>query len=199
MERLSFIVAEKSYLIRKGVVSIINRIEGAMVIKEMDNLDNINSEILNHNPDFLVINPNLIPKSEDYRNFHIKMELSERVIAISSVSPYRKGMLPSFREIIDLHDSKEEIYQKLKSVIDPELIPSAGSVVSAELSKREKTILTHVAKGLTNKEIAEILFLSAHTVITHRKNITNKLGIKTISGLTIYAILHNLIKMEEVR
>ena len=170
-----------------------------MVVKEMDNLGSINSEILSHNPDFLVINPNLIPKTEDHRNFHIKMELSEKVIAISSVSPFRKGMLSSFREIIDLNDSKEEIYQKLKSVINPELTPSANYVVSSELSEREKTILTHVAKGLTNKEIAEILFLSAHTVITHRKNITNKLGIKTISGLTIYAILNNLIKMEEVR
>jgi len=199
MERLQFIVAENSYLIRKGIVSIINRIDGAVVIKEMNSLDNINSEILNHNPDFLVINPNLIPKSEDQRNFQIKIELSEKVIAISSVSPYRKGMLPSFREVIDLQDSKNMIYQKLRSVINPALKESDSSLASAELSEREKTILTHVAKGLTNKEIAEVLFLSAHTVITHRKNITGKLGIKTISGLTIYAILNNLIKLEDVR
>jgi len=198
MERLTFIVAEKSYLIRKGIVSIINRIEKASVVKELENLDQINSEILNYNPDFLVVNPNLIPKTEDYRNFEIKMNLSEKVIAISSVSPFRRGMLSSFREVIELHDSKEEIFQKLKLIIDPE-IKSNGSIISAEISEREKTILTHVAKGLTNKEIAEKLFLSAHTVIAHRKNITNKLGIKTISGLTIYAVLNNLIKMEEVR
>ena len=68
MERLQFIVAEKSYLVRKGIVSIINRIEGAVVIKEMDNLDNINSDILNLNPDFLLVNPNLIPKTENHRN-----------------------------------------------------------------------------------------------------------------------------------
>ncbi|MCF8381060.1 MAG: LuxR C-terminal-related transcriptional regulator [Bacteroidales bacterium] len=199
MERLQFIVAEKSYLVRKGMVSIINRIEGAVVIKEMDNLDNINSEILTLNPDFLLVNPNLIPKSEDHRNFHINMDLSEKVIAILTVSPYRKGMLPVFREIIDLQDSKEVIYQKLKSIINPALRESPGSFISNELSEREKTILAYVAKGMTNKEIAEILFLSTHTVITHRKNITSKLGIKTISGLTIYAILNNLIKMEDVR
>lgn len=198
MERLQFIVAEKSYLVRKGIVSIINRIEGAVVIKETDSLDNINSEILALNPDFLLINPSLIPKTEDHRNFQIKMELSEKVIAISTVSPYRKGMLPAFREIIDLQDSKDIIYQKLKAIIDPALRESANSVVSTELSEREKTILAYVAKGMTNKEIAEILFLSTHTIITHRKNITGKLGIKTISGLTIYAILNNLIKMEDV-
>lgn len=199
MERLQFIVAEKSYLVRKGMVSIINRIEGAVVIKEMDNLDNINSEILTLNPDFLLVNPNLIPKTEDHRNFQIKMDLSEKVIAISTISPYRKGMLPAFREIIDLQDSKEVIYQKLKSIIDQVLGASSNSLLSNELSEREKTILAYVAKGLTNKEIAEILFLSTHTIITHRKNITGKLGIKTISGLTIYAILNNLIKMEDVR
>ena len=199
MERLTFIVAENSYLIRKGIVSIINRIEKASVVKELENLDQINSEILNHNPDFLVVNPNLIPKTEVYRNFKIKMNLSEKVIAISSVSPFRRGMLSSFREVIELHDSKEEIFRKLKLIIDPEISQSNGSIISAEISEREKTILTHVAKGLTNKEIAEKLFLSTHTVIAHRKNITNKLGIKTISGLTIYAVLNNLIKMDEVR
>ena len=199
MDRLTFIVAEKSYLIRKGIVSIINRIEKASVIKELENLDQINSEILNYNPDFLVVNPNLIPKTEDHRNFEIKMDLSERVIAISSVSPFRRGMLSSFREIIELHDSKDEIFQKLKAIIDPEIGQSNSPVTSTEISEREKTILTNVAKGFTNKEIAEKLFLSTHTVITHRKNITNKLGIKTISGLTIYAVLNNLIKMEEVR
>jgi two-component system, NarL family, response regulator NreC len=56
-----------------------------------------------------------------------------------------------------------------------------------------------VALGLTNKEIADKLYISAHTVITHRKNITRKLGIKTVSGLTIYAIMNNLIALEEIK
>jgi DNA-binding CsgD family transcriptional regulator len=73
------------------------------------------------------------------------------------------------------------------------------SITSNELSDREKTILKHVAKGQTNKEIAENLYLSTHTVITHRKNITAKLGIKTISGLTVYAILNNLVTLEEIK
>jgi DNA-binding CsgD family transcriptional regulator len=62
-----------------------------------------------------------------------------------------------------------------------------------ELTAREKDILRQVAMGYSNKEIADSLFISIHTVITHRKNITGKLGIKSISGLTVYAIINRLI------
>ena len=61
------------------------------------------------------------------------------------------------------------------------------------LSAREIEILTAVARGMLNKEIAAEYNISIHTVITHRKNIVRKTGIKTIAGLTAYAILNNLI------
>ncbi len=64
---------------------------------------------------------------------------------------------------------------------------------SEELTAREKDVLRLVALGHPNKAIAEILFISVHTVISHRKNITEKTGIKSISGLTVFAILNNLI------
>ena len=55
-----------------------------------------------------------------------------------------------------------------------------------------------VALGKSNKEIAEMLFISVHTVTTHRKNISAKLGIHSPAGLTIYAILHNIVDINEV-
>ncbi len=64
---------------------------------------------------------------------------------------------------------------------------------SASLTEREIDVIKLVALGKTNKEIANELCISIHTVISHRKNITEKLGIKSISGLTVYAILNNLI------
>ena len=67
-----------------------------------------------------------------------------------------------------------------------------------DLSLREKEVLIAVAKGKTNKEIADELNISIHTVMTHRKNITSKTGIKSISGLTVYALLNNLVKQEDV-
>ena len=66
------------------------------------------------------------------------------------------------------------------------------------LSPREKEILVCVAKGMLNKEIADENNISIHTVITHRKNITRKTGIKTVAGLTVYALLNNLIDINSV-
>ncbi len=199
MQKLKFIVFEKSYLIRKGIVSIINRLEKATVVKELDGLDTINMEILNHQPDFIVLNPSLIPESTQFRNFEIRFDLGKSGIALTSACPQRRGMLPNFRLVLDLNDEKETIVSKLTEVIDPAARHSNSSIISNELSEREKTILKYVAKGFTNKEIAAKLFLSTHTVMTHRKNITAKLGIKTISGLTVYAILNGLVSLDEIR
>ena len=67
------------------------------------------------------------------------------------------------------------------------------------LSNREKDIVRSVAKGLSNKEIADRHFLSIHTVITHRRNISRKLGIHSSAGLTVYAILNKLVDIEDLR
>jgi regulator of cell morphogenesis and NO signaling len=61
------------------------------------------------------------------------------------------------------------------------------------LSERERDVLIQLVNGLSNKEIADQLCISVHTVITHRKNITRKLNIHSTAGLTIYAIVNKLI------
>ncbi len=67
------------------------------------------------------------------------------------------------------------------------------------LSDREKEIVVCVAKGLSNKEIADALCLSVNTVTTHRRNIAKKLSIHSSAGITIYAIVNNLVSLEEVQ
>lgn len=67
------------------------------------------------------------------------------------------------------------------------------------LGEREKDIIRCVARGLSNKEIADELCLSVHTVATHRRNITSKLGIHSSAGLTIFAILNKLVNLTDVR
>lgn len=67
------------------------------------------------------------------------------------------------------------------------------------LSEREKDVLIQLVKGLSNKEIADVLCISTHTVITHRKNITRKLNIHSTAGLTIYAIVNHLVDIEQLQ
>ncbi len=62
-----------------------------------------------------------------------------------------------------------------------------------DLSQREIDVLSQVASGYTNKEIADNLNISVNTVLTHRKNITAKLGIKSVSGLSVYAMMNGYI------
>ena len=76
---------------------------------------------------------------------------------------------------------------------------SADSDVLGALSNREKEIIRCVALGMANKEIADTLCISLHTVATHRRNIASKLDIHSAAALTIFAILHGLITVDEVK
>ena len=68
-----------------------------------------------------------------------------------------------------------------------------------DLSQREKEIITCVVRGMSNKEIAESLYISVHTVITHRRNIARKLQIHSPTLLTVYAIVNKLVDISEVK
>lgn len=67
------------------------------------------------------------------------------------------------------------------------------------LSSREKDVIVGVVQGMTNKEIADHLFISTNTVITHRRNIAKKLQIHSPAGLTIYAIVNKLVDISSVK
>lgn len=67
-----------------------------------------------------------------------------------------------------------------------------------ELSAREKEVLAQLARGLSNKEAADVLCLSTHTVMSHRKNIARKLNIHSTAGLTIYAIVNGIVRIENI-
>ena len=67
-----------------------------------------------------------------------------------------------------------------------------------ELTKREVEVMKLIVKGYINKEIADKLCIGLSTVITHRKNIMEKLGLKSVSALTIYAVTHGYVSISEV-
>lgn len=103
-----------------------------------------------------------------------------------------------FDKEIYVYATSEEIWNTIQSALAVEEIEESKAV-SEDLTDREKEVLVELVKGLTNKEIGDRLNLSVHTVISHRKNITRKLDIKSSSGLTVYAIMNNLISIQDIK
>jgi DNA-binding NarL/FixJ family response regulator len=101
-----------------------------------------------------------------------------------------------FDGVVNVYDGQVQIIRKLQAAVEQgETNPYSDS---HDLSERERDVLILVAKGLANKEIAEQLNISIHTVMSHRKNITHKTGIKSVAGLTVYALLNNLLDQNDV-
>ncbi len=76
---------------------------------------------------------------------------------------------------------------------------SNTTTATCDLSEREKEVIRMVAMGLSNKEIADKMFIAVNTVMTHRRNINRKIGIHAAAGLTIYAIVHGIISVDDVK
>ena len=153
--------------------------------------------------------------SENHTN--IEEKLSDLKNTILKYLP--DSYSPSLRtEILKDIYSIEEDLKKHTAIEDKLLLPAISSLVhknssekggtnnpeseaehASSLSEREKDIVAEVAKGLTNKEIADKLNLSIHTVTTHRKNISRKTGINSISGITVYAIINKLVDLNDLK
>lgn len=99
--------------------------------------------------------------------------------------------------VINIHESSTLILNKVNELLNSFGAKNNNKTIT-ELTKREIDVLQQVAKGLANKEIADKLSISIHTVITHRKNISEKIGIKSASGLTMYAVLKKIIDIDEI-
>ena len=97
----------------------------------------------------------------------------------------------------NLHDPKVLIVNKINESLDALGTKSESGTID-ELTKREIDVLQLVSKGLANKEVADRLSISIHTVISHRKNISEKTGIKSASGLTMYAVLKKIIDLDDI-
>lgn len=193
MYKATFIIIEKSYLIRKGLISIIEKIPNTQVIQQFDNEDDLKTPA-NFESDFIIINPNLL--NTNTLNIIKKIAKNTQVISLSEKSIVLTKELEWTTQIY-LDDTQNSILKKLNTLIGNRETKNVKSEVPEEISKREIDILKNIALGYSNKEIADKLFISTHTVVTHRKNITRKLGIKTVPGLTIYAILNKIIDIND--
>jgi len=78
-------------------------------------------------------------------------------------------------------------------------IPPLPQVLQRKiLTDREIEVMALIVQGLINKEIANRLNISLATVVTHRKNIMEKLGVKSVSALTIYAVMHGYVDINKI-
>lgn len=108
----------------------------------------------------------------------------------------------------DLHthcEVEDHIFVPAVQILEARVdVEGAGAVESPvappqeTLSEREREIVGCIVRGMTNKEVAEKLFISVNTVLTHRKNISRKLNIHSVSGLTIYAIVNKLVNVADI-
>ena len=150
---------------------------------------------------------------EDYGENHSHMEekLADLKSLVMKYLPPECGQQDICRALACIFSLQEDVARHIL-VEDGVLVPIVNRKLHTDLegadeasrsegetlSSREKEILVCVAKGMLNKEIADAENISIHTVITHRKNITRKTGIKTVAGLTVYAQLNNLIDINTI-
>lgn len=188
---LKIVVVEPSLILRSGMSYVLRRLTSFDVqVSETGEPERLEELIREESPDIILINPSLV----DEEMLRRLRQQSLRLIAFQSALADAR-LMQHFDAIVSIYDTAEQIKEKLRSVSD-----AHGAEASQELlSAREKEIIVGVVKGLTNKQIAEHLFISAHTVITHRRNIAAKLQIHSPAGLTIYAIVNKLVELNDVK
>ena len=191
------VIAEPSPIVAAGLLKFFEDLNQIHVVSVVDNLDDLNDKMIVHNPDMLIVNPLMM----GYTNNNLIKQITQaypETICIALVTTFiDKNFLRYFREVIELSDNKQKVANKIFNLINNS-DDSSSQNESIDLSNRETDVLVCVAKGMTNKDISDMLNISVHTVITHRKNIVKKTGIKSVSGLTVYALLNNLVEESEI-
>ena len=192
MSKTNIAILESSSIIVEGLQKIIENSPEFKVTKVFRSYSFTHGIAL-PSVQILIVNPrlfgefNLAKQVQDWKNENESLHI------FAIVSSYLSAKSTAlFDGVIELEEDPSSILSKLRNYSE---IKSNSSAESCDLSQREK----EVAKGFTNKEIADQLNISIHTAIAHRKNITSKTNIKSISGLTIYALLNNLISQDEIR
>lgn len=188
------VICDESDIIAAGIKSIAEGIR-LSVVAHVRNQEQLIEKIRQTDAQIVIINLSILGQFR--RDFiqNINNEFPDIEIVALITSYIDKKVTAQYDYVVSLNDSQEEIEALLQKVAHDKKSKAADN----NLSKREKDILVAVAKGMMNKEISEALNISIHTVITHRKNITKKTGIHSVSGFTVYALLNNLINESEVQ
>ena len=190
MKRISVAIVEPSPIILEGVASIVSHSSSLRVAGAVATLGELQTIMRNTEVDVVVAAVGLS------RDIEGVAELQSLPIIGMQSAIVDAAMLRRFTAVATLYTLEEELH---RMIIDAADMPTEHNYAeSHELSERERDVLVLVARGLTNKEIASELNISPHTVISHRKNIVHKTGIRSVAGLTVYAVLNKFIDSERL-
>lgn len=197
-KKTHIVIAEPSVIIRSGMVSVLKRMNSLNIdVAEIYNIASLSTQLPKYQPDILIIDPSYLGVFSLAQLKNESGYANIKTIALQNTLT-DKAALQNYDDVISIYDSAETIKEKLVKLIESDH-KNEKNDNKQELSQREKEIVVCIVKGMTNKQIADSLCLSTHTIITHRRNIANKLQIHSPAGLTIYAIVKKLVEINEIK
>ena len=190
MKRYRVAIVDAATVVAEGIAAILSRTARAEVVGCYKHISEIESLIATNRVDIVFASV-----AQYHQIEAITMLNNTPVVGIQSVL-CDEEIVRRFNASVTIFSSPEDIERIVSEVAEQ---PSEHNISeSHELSERERDVLILVARGFTNKEIASELNISPHTVISHRKNIVHKTGIRSVAGLTVYAVLNKLIDSEQL-
>lgn len=192
-DKILITIAETAPIVSAGVSHCLHHLPRLQIhTVEVHTPEDLTDNIVSLQPDIVMINPS------SFRNVDVQqlksLSTDLKLVAIAT-APLDRQTLSLFDSSISIADDAQTILEKINALTSGDTPAEDDREV---LSQREKEIVALVVKGMTNKEIADKLFLSVHTVMTHRRNIARKLEIHSATGLTIYAIVNHLVDLSEI-
>lgn len=183
--RYTLLVVEPSDIIKEGLAALLN--EAFIVVPMLSDTAVLAKALAQSAPDVLLVNATLLTAQQvvELRQSYPKMAVV--ALVYQYVEPH---LLQSYQAGLDIRESRYSLASTLKECV---MNDTEENTQSNDLSERELEVLVLIAQGLSSKEIADRLNISIHTVNTHRKNLTRKTGIRSVAGLAVYAMLHNLV------
>jgi DNA-binding CsgD family transcriptional regulator len=195
-KNINIIVVESSSIVCEGLIGIVNKSGLNCQFSIAGSLDEMEQLYARNKSELIIINPAFI--QNNIKTFHIIRQRFSQTKWIGLVYAYfDQSLLSIFDALITISDKNEFITGTVQNILQAS--SQKQNNLESVLSEREIEVLKLLTTGLANKEIAEKLNISINTVISHRKNIAQKTGIKSVSGLTIYAVVQKYITIDTIK
>lgn len=192
MRHLNIILCTPSPIEFNGLCTLLRNIrEFSISFRAVEPVSIVNNPKLPSNADLFICDPVAVAISTLH---NIKEAAPDIKLVLLYHTALPQSYVKEFDAAISIYDSEANIEQAITSLFTSK----KTSDVATELTQREKEIVIGVVKGMSNKEIANMIHVSVNTVMTHRRNIAAKLEIHSPAGLTVYALMSNLITLEEL-